>query len=101
MYLRVVLAEPGRAGLGDLVRDKLPNTLEVMLDDAHRPRPGARDSDRPSRIGRSPLELFGDYLSEENIDDPRITAMFANLLDEVTGASSEPVDDLSASVGEA
>ena len=40
-YLRAVLAEPGRAGLGDLVREKLPNTLEVMLDDAHRPRPGA------------------------------------------------------------
>src|SRR5215813_5641843 len=39
-YLRVVLAESGRAGLGDLVRDKLPNTLEVLLDDAHRPRPG-------------------------------------------------------------
>jgi len=26
-YLRVVLAEPGRAGLGDLVRGKLPNAL--------------------------------------------------------------------------
>jgi DNA repair protein SbcD/Mre11 len=85
-YLRVVLAEPGRAGLGDLVREKLPNALEVMLDDAHRPRPGARDGDRPSRVGRSPVELLSDYLSEQNIDDPRIPAMFAELLDEVTGA---------------
>ena len=49
-YLRVVLAEPGRAGLGDLVRDKLPNTLEVMLDDAHRPRPGTRRR-RPAQPG--------------------------------------------------
>jgi DNA repair protein SbcD/Mre11 len=92
-YLRVILAEPGRAGLGDLVRDKLPNALEVMLDDAHRPRPGGRsgpgDGDRPSRIGRSPLELFADYLGEQNIDDPRITTMFADLLDEVTGAPGE------------
>jgi exonuclease SbcD len=88
-YLRVVLAEPSRAGLGDLVRDKLPNALEVMLDDAHRPRPGTRDGDRPSRIGRSPVELFGDYLSEQNIDDPRITAMFAELLDEITGAPGD------------
>ena len=88
-YLRVVLAEPGRAGLGDLVRDKLPNTLEVLLDDAHRPRPGQgrrRDGDRPSRVGRSPLQLFGDYLAEQNVADPRIAAMFAELLDEVTGA---------------
>jgi exonuclease SbcD len=85
-YLRVVLAEPGRAGLGDLVRDKLPNTLEVLLDDAHRPRPGGgrRDGDRPSRVGRSPVQLFGDYLAEQNIADPRIGAMFAELLDEIT-----------------
>lgn len=98
-YLRVILAEPARAGLGDLVRDKLPNTLEVMLDDAHRPRPGARDGDRPSRIGRSPVELFGDYLSEQNIDDPRITAMFAELLEEVTGAPSGTADIASVSAG--
>ena len=84
-YLRVILAEPGRAGLGDLVRDKVPNALEVQLDDAHRPRPGARDS-KPSRAGRSPLQLFGDYLAERDIDDPRIPAMFAELLDELTGA---------------
>ena len=31
------------------------------------------------------MELFGDYLSEQNVDDPRITVMFAELLDEVTG----------------
>jgi exonuclease SbcD len=99
-YLRVVLAEPGRAGLGDLVRDKLPNALEVMLDDAHRPRPGARDGDRPSRIGRGPLELFGDYLSEQNIDDPRITAMFAELLDEVTGTPGEATDMTIVPAGE-
>jgi exonuclease SbcD len=100
-YLRVVLAEPSRAGLGDLVRDKLPNTLEVMLDDAHRPRPGARDGERPSRIGRSPLELFGDYLSEQNVDDPRITAMFAELLDEVTGGSGDAADTAAVATGEA
>ncbi|HEX6933067.1 MAG TPA: exonuclease subunit SbcD [Streptosporangiaceae bacterium] len=86
-YLRVVLAEPGRAGLGDLVRDKLPNTLEVLLDDAHRPSPGHRSSGRPSRIGRSPSQLFGDYLSEQNIADPRLQAMFGELLDEITGSA--------------
>jgi exonuclease SbcD len=88
-YLRVVLAEPERAGLGDLVRDKLPNTLEVLLDDAHRRRPGRGghgDNDRPSRVGRSPVQLFGDYLAEQNIADPRIAAMFAELLDEITGS---------------
>jgi DNA repair protein SbcD/Mre11 len=100
-YLRVVLAEPGRAGLGDLVREKLPNALEVMLDDAHRPRPGVRDGEQPSRIGRSPEELFRDYLSEQNIDDPRVAAMFAELLDEVTGGSGNAADPAMSATGEA
>jgi DNA repair protein SbcD/Mre11 len=93
-YLRVILSEPGRAGLGDLVREKLPNTLEVMLDDMHRPRPGGKtaDGDRPSRIGRSPVELFGDFLAEQNIEDPRITGLFAELLEEITSpaAAAQP-----------
>jgi DNA repair protein SbcD/Mre11 len=88
-YLRVVLAESARAGLGDLVREKLPNALEVRLDDAHRPQPGDRDGSRPSRAGRSPLDLFGDYLTEQNVDDQRIPAMFAELLDEVTTGLDE------------
>ncbi len=95
-----MLAEPGRAGLGDLVREKLPNALEVMLDDAHRPRPGTLGGDKPSRAGRSPLELFGDYLGEQNIDDQRLPAMFAELLDEVTGAP-EDADLAPAAAGEA
>jgi len=95
-YLRVILAEPGRAGLGDLVREKLPNALEVTLDDAHRPRPGGASGDRPSRIGRGPAELFGDYLREQGIDDPRINAMFAELLDEVTSASAGPESSAAA-----
>ena len=88
-YLRVVLAEAGRAGLGDLVREKLPNALEVMLDEEHRPRPGSRSGDKPSRAGRGPLQLFRDYLGEQNIEDPRIPRMFAGLLDELTGAPDD------------
>jgi DNA repair protein SbcD/Mre11 len=89
-YLRVILAEPARAGLGDLVRDKLPHTLEVQLDEAHRPQPGARSGATPSRVGRSPRQLFGEYLAERKIDDHRVSAMFAELLDEITGAPADP-----------
>jgi DNA repair protein SbcD/Mre11 len=83
-YLRVILAEPARAGLGDLVREKLPNALEVQLDDAHRVRPGGGEGDKPSRSGRTPLQLFGDYLTEQGLADERIERMFAELLDEMT-----------------
>jgi DNA repair protein SbcD/Mre11 len=88
-YLRVILAEKARAGLGDDVREKLPNTLEVQLDEAHRPRPGLHGEDRPSRAGRTPTELFGDYLREQNVADPRIERMFAELLDAVTDGGHE------------
>jgi DNA repair protein SbcD/Mre11 len=90
-YLRVILAEQARAGLGDLVREQLPNALDVQLDDAHRPRTGTQDSggrDRTSRAGRTPVELFGDYLAEQNVADERVTRMFAELLDEVTGGQT-------------
>ena len=83
-YLRVILAEPARAGLGDLVREKLPNALEVQLDDAHRPRPGSGGAqDRTSRAGRTPVQLFSDYLGEQNVRDERVERMFAELLEEM------------------
>jgi exonuclease SbcD len=87
-YLRVILAEKARAGLGDLVREKLPNALEVQLDEAHRPRPGqhggASGSDTPSRAGRTPTQLFGDYLAEQGVGDERVERMFAELLEGMT-----------------
>ena len=46
-----------------------------------------RSGDRTSQVGRSPQELFAGFLTEQNIDDQRLTAMFGELLDEVT---SEP-----------
>ncbi len=87
-YLRVILAEQARAGLGDLVREKLPNVLEVQLDEVHRPRPGTHGGpDRPSRAGRTPVQLFGDYLGEQNVGDERVERMFAELLEEMTDGS--------------
>ena len=82
----MILAERARAGLGDLVREKLPNALEVQLDEAHRPRPGQHggSGDKPSRAGRTPLQLFGDYLAEQSVGDERVERMFAELLEEMT-----------------
>jgi DNA repair protein SbcD/Mre11 len=86
-YLRVILAEPARAGLGDLVRSELPDALEVTLDEAHQPRRGGSAAGRAGpgtgRAGRGPLQLFGDYLRDQNVSDPRVEAMFATLLDEL------------------
>jgi exonuclease SbcD len=85
-FLRVILAERASAGLGELVREKLPNAIDVQLDERHQPRragAGNRDGER-SRLGRSPLDLFAAFLAEQNVADERVTALFAELLDDVT-----------------
>jgi exonuclease SbcD len=92
-WLRVVLAEPASAGLGDRVRDKLPNALEVQLDEEHRPRLNSRRDARPSNVGRSPSDLFADYLASENVEDPRLMKMFVDLLD-AAGSPGEAGPDL-------
>ena len=82
--LRVILTQKASAGLGDLVREKLPNALDVQLDERYRPQ-RAGDGERRSRLGRSPTDLFADFLAEQNVDDRRVAAMFADLLDGVMG----------------
>jgi exonuclease SbcD len=80
--LRVIVDEPGRAGLADEVRTLLPNAIDVRLA---RPQ-HAESAPVIERAGRSPQELFGAYLAEREIEDPRLTALFSRLLDEESEA---------------
>jgi exonuclease SbcD len=82
-FLRVILTQKASAGLADQVREKLPNTLDVQIDEKFRAR--AEAGAVKSRIGRTPTDLFADFLSEKEIADPRVQAMFAELLEESTG----------------
>jgi DNA repair protein SbcD/Mre11 len=82
-FLRVVLTQKAAAGLADMVREKLPNTLDVQIDEKYR---AGRDATvTRSRIGRTPTDLFADFLAEREIEDPRLGAMFAELLEDSTG----------------
>jgi DNA repair protein SbcD/Mre11 len=86
-YLRVYVQEPTRAGLRDEVIDLLPNAFEVRIDpqfaaSAERPAP-------PDRSDRSPVELFDEFCAQRQIEDPRLDALFMQLLDEVTSADAE------------
>ena len=83
-FLRVILTQKASAGLAEMVREKLPNTLDVQIDEKFRAR--AEAGAVKTRIGRTPTDLFADFLSEKEIDDPRLGAMFAELLDESTGS---------------
>lgn len=83
-WLRVKVDEPARAGLADEVRELLgEGVVDVMverLDD--RPRVSRR------RDGRSPHELFADFLGENDIEDKRMVSGFADLYEQVTSPDS-------------
>jgi len=82
-YLRVWLREPARAGLRDDTAGVLPNALEVRID------PDFAAPSHPGRRGvasaaRTPDQLFADFCAAEQVRDPRVAALFAQLHDEVT-----------------
>jgi exonuclease SbcD len=69
-----------RVGLADEVRALFPEAVDVEIV---RPDAEARDGRSfDDRIGRTPHELFGAYLTDQGIDDPRLGALFAELLEE-------------------
>jgi exonuclease SbcD len=83
-WLRVYVGEPPRAGLREEVQDMLPRALEVRIDPRLLPDAGAA---RPvvARSGRSPGELFADYLAHKGHADEATVALFHTLHEEVVG----------------
>jgi exonuclease SbcD len=88
-YLRVWLREPARAGLRDDTVAILPNALEVRIDPDFAAPPGPGVPSVPSVI-RTPDELFADYCAslDNPVRDERVSALFAELHDEVTAAGA-------------
>jgi len=104
-WLRVVVREPARVGLADEVRDRFPTAVDVLVQPPDGiGGPGTDGGRPPPRRGRSPHDLFCEYLAERGVDDPRLVALFDRLLDADAGApDGEPGDPgpRRATVGEA
>ena len=80
-YLRVYVDGPVRAGLAQDVREFLGDAVvEVRLGAP----PDRSRAARSQLTGQTPHELFAGYLENVGVEDPRLTALFAELLDEVT-----------------
>lgn len=79
-FLKVEVIHAPAPGLADQVREVLPNAVDVTV--APRLEDGEKDPP-PARLGRAPQELFADYLADIGEEDPRLTALFAELLDEI------------------
>jgi exonuclease SbcD len=81
-WLRVLVRETPRPGLREDVQELLPNALEVRIDPDMIPsRAGERTA---QRAGRSPRELFGDYLDSRGNADDGVRELFDELYDEVS-----------------
>lgn len=82
-WLRVYVREQPRAGLRERVQELLPRALEVRIDPDMLPDAGSGGR-AAARAGRSPGELFAEYLTARGHDDPQVQALFETLYDEVT-----------------
>ncbi len=78
------------AGLADRVREWFPNALEVRIDPlaASDAATATAQGDEPHVDARSPIDLFAAFLDTQQVEDPRITALFAELLDDATMIAS-------------
>jgi exonuclease SbcD len=84
-WLRVYVREQPRAGLREQVQDLLPRALEVRIDPELLPAAGATGR-TAARAGRSPTQLFADYLAARGHADDRVQDLFEELYEEVGGA---------------
>jgi exonuclease SbcD len=80
-WVKAVVTEAPRAGLADEVRAVLPGAVEVVVP-TRAPVPVASRE----RTGRSPQELFAEFVVARGLDDARLVPMFAELYDEVLAA---------------
>jgi exonuclease SbcD len=78
-WLRVFVREPTRAGLADEIRTLLPRALDVRIERAEERAAGESTFERR---GRSPRELFTEYLTTVGVDDPRPVRLFEQLYDD-------------------
>lgn len=79
-FLRIVVTASPEPGLADRVREAIPNTIDVRIEapaigNAVRKQSG-------SRLGRSPIELFSEYLAATGEEHDGVKKLFSELLDE-------------------
>ncbi|PWU61940.1 exonuclease sbcCD subunit D [Micromonospora globispora] len=81
-WLRVYVREQPRAGLREEVQELLPRALEIRIDPELVPVPGS-GTRTAQRAGRSPHDLFADYLNSRGHADEGVQELFDELLEGV------------------
>ena len=83
-WLRVFVREAPRVGLREDVQELLPNALEIRIDPDM--LPDAKRAPMAQRQGRSPRQLFGDYLDSRGNAEDGVRELFDELYDEVSSS---------------
>jgi DNA repair protein SbcD/Mre11 len=81
-WLRVFIREAPRVGLREDVQELLPNALEIRIDPDM--VPDKRGAQMAQRQGRTPRQLFGDYLDHRGNAEEGVRELFDELYDEVS-----------------
>lgn len=79
-YLRVVVHEKARVGLGEDVRQLFPTAVKVIIE--HEATGGDGRKQQLDRTGLTPHELFVAYLNEKDVEDEGLVALFDELYEE-------------------
>ncbi len=83
-WIRVRVTEPSRLGLADEVRELLgPGVVDVRIESLVERTGSSRRRDED----RTPSQLFGQYLGEIGVAEPRLERAFTELHDELTDST--------------
>lgn len=79
-YLRILVNEKTRVGLGEEVREMFPNAVKVIVE--HEATGGDGAKAQLDRSHLTPHELFLLYLDEKDVEDEGLVALFDELYEE-------------------
>jgi exonuclease SbcD len=80
-YLRVEVDSAPFPGLADQIREMFPNVIDVRI--LAQKADSKETPDKGPRLGRSPQDLFTEYLKERGEDNDELKVLFSELLEEV------------------
>ena len=83
-YLRVIVDEKARIGLGEEVRELFPNAVKVIIQHE---ATGGDGKHRLDRTNLTPHELFVAYLDDKDTEDEGLVALFDELYEEAHASS--------------
>lgn len=88
-WFRVKIDEAWRTGLDTEVRDAIPGAVDVRIASLGEDVDAEPDDEWAPVEEADPVDLFGEFLAERDISDPKVIALFKELLEERLNAGDD------------